>query len=75
MPNEEEHKIIEAMERYGGSFVQALAAACWRADPNNFQRLKKAFPEYWREYSDMAGIPPKEEATCLSAPSDRKEEL
>lgn len=61
--NEEEHKIVEAMERYGGSFVQALAAACWRADRHNLDKIKNTFSDYWREYSDMAGIPPKEETS------------
>lgn len=47
-------EMIEAMERYGGSFVQALAQCLWRADANNYQRLEEAFPEYFKEYSNMA---------------------
>lgn len=47
MKNDE---MIEAMEQYGGSFVQALAQCLRRADPNNYQRLEIAFPEYFEEY-------------------------
>jgi pyruvate/2-oxoacid:ferredoxin oxidoreductase beta subunit len=38
--NEQEHKIVESMEKYGGSFVQSLAECFHRADPYNFKRLK-----------------------------------
>lgn len=47
-------EMIEAMERYGGSFVKALAQCLWRADANNYQRLEEAFPEYFKEYRNMA---------------------
>ncbi|HXU02802.1 MAG TPA: hypothetical protein VN903_17675 [Polyangia bacterium] len=48
--------VIQAMHRYGGSFAQAIADAFDRADDNNFERLKIAFPELWDEYTDMARI-------------------
>jgi pyruvate/2-oxoacid:ferredoxin oxidoreductase beta subunit len=51
---EQDFKIIEAMEEYGGSFVQALAACLRRADPFNFQKLKIAFPEYFKEYEEIS---------------------
>lgn len=41
---------IEAMAKYGGSFVKALAEAAGRADPQNLGRIKFAWPEYWEEY-------------------------
>jgi len=41
---------IEAMTKYGGSFVKALAEAARRADPQNLARIKTAWPEYWAEY-------------------------
>ena len=47
-------EIVEAMRRYGGSFVQALAVCVQRADPENLQRLKAAFPELWAEYQALA---------------------
>lgn len=52
--NDENYKIIEAMETYGGSFVQALADAFRRADPSNFHKLKHTFSEYWEKYKEMA---------------------
>lgn len=45
---------IEAMERCGGSFVQSLAAAWRRADPENRTRIKFAFPELFERYRAMA---------------------
>ncbi len=48
--SEEDSKVVEAMENFGGSFVQALAAAFRRADYINFSILKNAFPNYWKEY-------------------------
>ena len=50
---DEDYKIVEMMEKYGGSFVKALAGAFYRADINNFSKLKRAFPEYWKEYKDF----------------------
>ena len=52
--NDLDLKTIEAMERYGGSFVVALAQAAHRADKNNLERIKVAFPEYWQQYTEMA---------------------
>lgn len=45
--------IIEAMEKYGGSFVSHLAAAAKHADSKNLAKLKAAFPEYWKQYAEM----------------------
>ena len=49
-------KTIEAMEKYGGSFVVALAQAARRADRNNLERIKAAFPEYWTQYTQMGDM-------------------
>ncbi len=46
--------ILTEMERTGGGFVKALAAAAYKADPENYRRLKVAFPEYWRTYEQRA---------------------
>lgn len=54
MRTEKNYDIVEAMETYGGSFVQALAKCFLHADYQNFSKLKKAFPEYWNEYAEMA---------------------
>lgn len=46
--------VVEAMDKWGGGFVKALAEAFRRADPVNFRVLRNAFPEYWVQYSEMA---------------------
>lgn len=48
--SEEDFAVLEAMEKYGGSFVKALAEAAHRADPNNLQKIKDTWPVYWAEY-------------------------
>lgn len=53
---DEDLKTIEAMEKYGGSFVVALAQAARRADKNNLERIKLAFPEYWQQYTQMGDM-------------------
>jgi len=50
----EDLKVVEAMSRYGGSFVQALADACRRADNFNMEIIKKTWPVYWDVYASMA---------------------
>jgi hypothetical protein len=52
--------VIDAMEKYGGSFVKALAETARRADPINLRRVKAAWPEYWNQYVHMASAPPPE---------------
>ena len=41
------------MEKYGGSFVKALAQCFFRADSNNLLKLKTAFSDYWNQYEKM----------------------
>lgn len=49
-----DYDVIEAMLKYGGSFIQSLAR-CWQAgDYINQEKLKTAFPEYWSQYSSLA---------------------
>jgi len=47
-------EIVEAMARYGGSFMRALATAAHHADPVNLEKLKRAFAEEWDEYRRLA---------------------
>lgn len=49
----EDLNTITAMSRFGGRFASALANAFLRADGDNFQRLKNAFPEMWEMYSEI----------------------
>jgi len=52
--NDEDRRIIEAMQTYGGSFVKVLAQAAQLADSENLDRIKCAFPDYWEKYMIMA---------------------
>lgn len=47
-------EVIAAMIERGGSFVQALGRAAFRADAGNRERIKRAFPEIWSEYAQVA---------------------
>ena len=47
---QQDWKIIEAMEKYGGSFVKAIAKACYCADGINYKRLRGEFNEIFIEY-------------------------
>ena len=51
---EQDHKVIKAMLRYGGSFVQSLANCAMRADANNLAKIKATWPDYWQEYTNFA---------------------
>lgn len=53
MNTELEYAVVDAMEKYGGSFVVALANAMRHADLTNFIKLKLAFNDYWFKYMDM----------------------
>lgn len=68
MRSEEDYKIVETMERFGGSFVQALAVCFRRADFENYMKLRMLFDNYWEQYRSMAGIVTKADGMAL--PSD-----
>jgi len=51
--HDEDVKVINAMRKYGGSFIKSLAETCIYADETNFERIKKAFPDYWEDYKKM----------------------
>lgn len=48
--NEHDNEVVEAMEKYGGSFVKKLAELMRLADPVNFEKLKAMFRNYWQNY-------------------------
>jgi hypothetical protein len=50
----EAHDIGAAMKRHGGAFVQLLGEMLDHADYENSKKIKKAWPEYWRQYKEMA---------------------
>jgi hypothetical protein len=49
----EELNALDMMLQYGGNFVKALANAHKYADPANRVRLRAAFPEIFKRYSEM----------------------
>lgn len=51
---QDDFEVVQAMRRYGGRFVRALAAAAERADPQNLFIIKTAWPHYWAKYRDLA---------------------
>lgn len=51
-----DYKVVETMEKYGGSFVKALAECFRRADSHNFLKLYLTFGEYWEQYRKMSGF-------------------
>lgn len=46
--------IAQAMRKYGGGFVNALAMLIVRADDKNLERIKKSFSDYWEQYKEIA---------------------
>lgn len=57
---EQDHKVIKAMLRYGGSFVQCLAECAFRADPINLAKIKATWPDIWEFYTGFARRDEKE---------------
>ena len=56
MTQDEILKMVEAMNRFGGSFAKALGECFIRADIINTERLLNAFPEIVSQYCAMANI-------------------
>ena len=56
MPDPTDDQIVHTMVLFGGSFVRALANAYRCGDPVNQARIKATWPEYWREYADLATL-------------------
>lgn len=50
--NDRDHWTIDAMIKYGGSFVKQLGALAERADSFNLAKIKMTWPEYWTEYQE-----------------------
>lgn len=53
--------VSRAMTKYGGSFVKLLGDALLHADPNNTQKIKDTFSEYWVKYLEIYVLRMKEE--------------
>jgi len=46
----ERYFVASGMAKFGGSFVNYLGNALYKADNTNAKKIKKAFPEYWKAY-------------------------
>ena len=51
--HDEAMDVAKSMEKYGGSFVKALAQCIYKADPFNLKKIRNTFSNYWVEYRDM----------------------
>jgi len=49
-----DQKILNTMEKCGGSFASSLAVCFMNADSTNFIRLRLAFNDLWEKYDKMA---------------------
>ena len=49
------------MSKYGGSFAKAVANAAKFADDNNYNTLKRSFPELWERYESFVVFLNKED--------------
>lgn len=64
MAREDDFGMIAAMRIYGGDFIKCLADLLSKADDNNYDKLEKAFPEYFERFRGMAeDIKKKEESS------------
>lgn len=57
----EDLKVIEAMEEYGGSFVQQLARLYRVADLENRIKIRTVFGGYWKDYTVVLTVDLKNE--------------
>lgn len=53
--------VVEVMERQGGAFLRALAAAYFAADPENRWRIRETWHEEWGKYEAIAHKAPRRE--------------
>jgi len=47
-------QVARAMRVCGGGFISRLGSALERADPDNAERIKGAFPDEWARYGAMS---------------------
>jgi hypothetical protein len=49
-----DQQIIEAMQHNSGGFARSLAVTASLANDYDLERIKRAFPDYWRAYEAYA---------------------
>lgn len=52
MKTTQDYFTIDAMEKWGGSFVKLLGALARHADDENLQKIKDTWPKYWALYEE-----------------------
>lgn len=67
MDEDQKYKMVWAMQRYGGSFIQALGECFNRADAINTVKLCNAFPEYVATYTQVAEANKHENPNLVSS--------
>lgn len=50
---QEKHRVVQAMNKYGGGFISRLAHALSKADWVNTAKIKATWPEEWEEYGKI----------------------
>lgn len=53
MTNDRDAWTVDAMEKYGGSFVKFLGELARGSDSINLAKIKDTWPEYWSEYEKI----------------------
>jgi len=69
--NEQDLNTVENMEKYGGSFVKAIAVLARHADPINLQKIKNTWSKYWKNYEECNNNQTWRQvrvSSCCSAP-------
>lgn len=52
--SDDDRAIVDAMTKFGGSFVKKLAELARMADELNLATIKASWPVYWEHYERMA---------------------
>ena len=47
-------RVAHAMIAHGGGFVKCLGEAILHADHTNAWKIKDTWPQYWKEYAEVA---------------------
>ena len=50
----QERATLDAMQKYGGSFIRALAACYIAADPDNRGKIRDTWILEWHQFTHMA---------------------
>jgi len=51
-----ERATLDAMQKYGGSFIRLLAQCYIVADPDNRALIRATWAGEWARYAEMAGV-------------------